>query len=100
MNSAPGNLPSPRGPESYQFLDDPVQVGVRDGERVLLTTEGRNTDRVVFFSDAVFAIAMTLLVLDIQIPDVSDGHIGAALIDVAPKLLAFVSASLSSAAPG
>lgn len=43
---------------------------------------------------------MTLLVLDIQIPDVSDGHIGAALIDVAPKLLAFVSASLSSAAPG
>jgi len=36
-------------------------------------------DRVAFFSDAVFAIAMTLLVVGIGIPDVRDSELGAAL---------------------
>jgi uncharacterized membrane protein len=48
------------------------------------------TERLQFFSDAVFAIAMTLLVLDIDIPDVDSSRLGDALRDAQPQVFAFV----------
>lgn len=61
---------------------------VADRYRALLAA-GNSTERIEFFSDAVFAIAMTLLVLDIRVPDVPDGDLGAALADLTPKYFAY-----------
>jgi uncharacterized membrane protein len=51
-------------------------------------------ERLVFFSDAVFAIAITILVLEIRLPELpanaSDGEIGRALVHVVPKIAGFI----------
>ncbi|WP_066600187.1 TMEM175 family protein [Cryobacterium arcticum] len=56
--------------------------------RRLLDT-GRSTERLEFFSDAVFAIAMTLLVLDIRLPDTTAADLGRALANLAPEYFAY-----------
>jgi uncharacterized membrane protein len=48
------------------------------------------TDRLEAFSDAVIAIAITLLVLEISVPNVEDGHLFDALLDQWPSYLAFI----------
>ena len=48
------------------------------------------TSRVEAFSDGVFAIAITLLILDVHVPSVSQGNLGAALIRQWPTYLAYL----------
>jgi uncharacterized membrane protein len=52
--------------------------------------EERDLSRVVAFSDGVMAVAITLLVLNLEVPDVADEDLGDALSDLAPSLLSYV----------
>lgn len=47
-------------------------------------------ERTVFFSDAVFAIALTLLVVELRVPDPGDGGLWAGLLTLWPRFLSFL----------
>jgi len=49
----------------------------------------RDVDRVVAFSDGVFAIAITLLILSIDVPDVNQDKLGEALGDLGPQVFTY-----------
>jgi uncharacterized membrane protein len=51
---------------------------------------GRELERIIFFSDAVFAIAITLLVLELAVPEVPADRLGAALAEQLPHFFAYV----------
>jgi uncharacterized membrane protein len=52
-------------------------------------TSQQALDRIVFFSDAVFAIAITLLVIQISVPAASEHDVGSALADRWPQFTSF-----------
>jgi uncharacterized membrane protein len=54
-----------------------------------LFDQGRSMDRLVFFSDAVFAIALTLLVIDIKVPLSDDGGSAEVVFDALPSIYAY-----------
>lgn len=49
-----------------------------------------NKNRLEAFSDGVFAIVITLLVLDIRIPKVDYAHLWDAIIAIMPKIISYV----------
>lgn len=53
-------------------------------------SSGEDVERTTFFSDAVFAIAMTLVAVDIKIPQVPDGDLGRAVAEQWPEFVAYL----------
>jgi uncharacterized membrane protein len=49
-----------------------------------------NKTRLEAFSDGVFAIVITLLILDIRLPEVDYAHLGETLKEVYPRILSYV----------
>jgi len=70
-------------------LDDAVAPDREPNPRYRRRSEELEFDRVAFFSDAVFAIAMTLLVVGIGIPRVRESNIGDALGDKDSEIFGF-----------
>ena len=62
-----------------------MQAGDRDVEGIVM-----NKNRLEAFSDGVFAIVITLLVLEIRVPEVDYEHLSKALIDLLPQVFAYV----------
>jgi uncharacterized membrane protein len=55
-----------------------------------IEAQARDVDRLVAFSDGVYAIAITLLVLSLAVPDGPDSRLGGELRDLFPQLLSYV----------
>jgi uncharacterized membrane protein len=74
-------------------VNNPQSQNVEPGHE---PTRGRwETGRTEAFSDGVFAIAITLLVLDIRVPPDEFDNLGRAIIDEWPAYLGFVTSFLT-----
>jgi uncharacterized membrane protein len=76
-------------------VDESIDRDAPAGETVAarqhrLFDRGHDTGRIEYFSDAVFAIAMTLLVLDIRVPEVSADKLWPTILALWPQFFAYV----------
>lgn len=61
----------------------------KQSQRYQRHSTGLEFDRVGFFSDAVFVVAMTLLVVGIGVPAVAQHELSAALVEKRPEFVGF-----------
>ncbi|MCE1254289.1 MAG: DUF1211 domain-containing protein [Anaerolineae bacterium] len=72
--------------------DEPENRTIDPGKQKFVFEGSLDFERVVFFSDAVFAIAITLLALELRLPElhsVDDSSLFQALIGIWPRYLGF-----------
>lgn len=68
-----------------------MAVQTQPEEEKVLEDSGEDIERLVFFSDAVFAIAMTLLIIDIHVPEVDVPEaLWNGLLQLWPNILGFI----------
>lgn len=85
------NVGSPVDSRREGSAADPTRGGSPAQRHRSLFDSGTSLDRLVFFSDAVFAIAMTLLVLELILPgDLDPNQVDRALAAHLPEFLAYV----------
>src|SRR5690242_11701602 len=80
--------------------DDDVLSDGTPAKRYRRHSDELEFDRVAFFSDAVFAIAMTLLVVGIGIPEVRESELGDALRGKEAEIISFFISFFVSASTG
>jgi uncharacterized membrane protein len=76
-------------------VDEPKATGAAEPETIAQKQErlfggGRDTGRIEAFSDGVFAIALTLLVLDLRVPELHGRTVWEAVVELWPQFLGYV----------
>src|SRR5918997_3288492 len=59
-------------------------------EHALTAAERRDIGRITAFTDGVMAVAITLLVLNLEVPTVPGDELDDALVDLIPSLVAYL----------
>jgi uncharacterized membrane protein len=72
-------------------VDDAEVKAALSAETAMLS----DTARVETFSDAVFAIVITLLILDLRVPETAPGHLWSGILALWPNYLAYVTSFLA-----
>ena len=68
---------------------------IKEKSWILRQTKRVKPNRLEAFSDGVFAVAITLLIFNLKVPDIGNGHLGSALSRNWPSYAAFLVSFLS-----
>ncbi len=76
------------GAASTSMTTSSIAMSVRKAasDEKLEVEKRSQTDRIAAISDGVFAVALTLLILDVRLPDGSRENLMASLVAIAPRL--------------